>query len=264
MLELYHHGSSVCAAKVRLVLAEKGLGWTGHYLDILKGEQFTPEYLALNPKGVVPTLIDEGVVIRESTVICEYLDEVFPDPPLMPADAAGRARVRIWTKRVDEEVHPACSPVTFCSSHRHTVLRGTPAEVEALINQKPDPVAREKKRGWIYRGFEAPDAAAAIRAYDKALADMEAALASAPWISGADYGLADVALTPYVNRLAMLGMEEMWTRSRPRLTEWFARVRARPSFRPAMLDPVPTALAADLGANGRQSWPQVRAVLDAA
>jgi len=54
MLELYHHGSSACAAKVRFALAEKGLEWVGHYVDILSGEQFRPEFLAINPKGVVP------------------------------------------------------------------------------------------------------------------------------------------------------------------------------------------------------------------
>ena len=64
MLELYHHGSSVCAAKVPMVLSEKDIKWTGHYIDILKGERFTPEYLALNPKGVVPILIDDGTIIR--------------------------------------------------------------------------------------------------------------------------------------------------------------------------------------------------------
>jgi len=69
MLELYHHGSSVCAAKVRIVLAEKGLEWKGHYLDILKGDQFDPDYMKLNPKAVVPTLVHDGNVILESTVI---------------------------------------------------------------------------------------------------------------------------------------------------------------------------------------------------
>ena len=65
MLELYHHGSSVCAAKVRLTLAEKKLEWQGHYIDILKGEQFDPEYLRLNPKAVVPTLVHDGFVLQE-------------------------------------------------------------------------------------------------------------------------------------------------------------------------------------------------------
>jgi glutathione S-transferase len=62
MLELYHHGTSVCAAKPRILLPEKGLEWTGHYIDILKGQQFAPEYLKLTPKGVVPTLVHDGHV----------------------------------------------------------------------------------------------------------------------------------------------------------------------------------------------------------
>lgn len=65
---LYHHGSSICVAKVRFALDEKGLKWDGVYIDILKGEQFDPEYLKLNPKGVVPTLVHDGTVIPESTV----------------------------------------------------------------------------------------------------------------------------------------------------------------------------------------------------
>ena len=69
MLELYHHGSSVCAAKVRLYLGEKGLDWTGHYIDILRGDQFTPEYMKLNPKAVVPTLVHDGKVICDSSRI---------------------------------------------------------------------------------------------------------------------------------------------------------------------------------------------------
>lgn len=65
MLELYHHGSSVCAAKARIALFEKDIPWTGHYLDILKGDQFDPEYRKLNPKGVVPTL---GLSLKYSGV----------------------------------------------------------------------------------------------------------------------------------------------------------------------------------------------------
>jgi ganglioside-induced differentiation-associated protein 1 len=91
MIELYHHGSSVCAAKVRFVLAEKDVAWTGHYVDILKGDQFDPSYLKLNAKAVVPTLVHDGVVVPESSVICEYLDEVFCRPAVA---ARRRARTR--------------------------------------------------------------------------------------------------------------------------------------------------------------------------
>ena len=73
MIMLYHHGSSVCAAKVRLVLAEKSVPWDGIYVDILRGDQFDPGYVKLNPKAVVPTLVHDGKVIVESSVICEYL-----------------------------------------------------------------------------------------------------------------------------------------------------------------------------------------------
>ena len=104
MLELYHHGTSVCAAKPRIVLGEKGLQWTSHYIDILTGEQFAPAYLKLNPKGEVPTLVHDGFVLHQSTLIGEYLDEVFPDPPLKPDNARDRYRMRLWGKRIDEEV----------------------------------------------------------------------------------------------------------------------------------------------------------------
>jgi len=107
MITLYHHGSSVCAAKVRLVLAEKSVPWDGIYVDILRGDQFDPSYVKLNPKAVVPTLVHDGRVIVESTVICEYLDEVFPAPSLKPAAPEQRAAMRLWTKAVDEYLHPA-------------------------------------------------------------------------------------------------------------------------------------------------------------
>src|SRR5580698_2422412 len=123
MIELYHHGSSVCAAKVRLVLAEKLLEWDGHDVDILKGEQFNRDYIKLNPKAVVPTLVHDGVPILESTVICEYLDETFPDPPLKPSTAWERADMRLWTKAVDEVLHPMCGEITFAACHRHIVAR---------------------------------------------------------------------------------------------------------------------------------------------
>ena len=127
MIELYHHGSSVCAAKVRFALGEKGLGWQGHYLDILRGDQFAPRYLRLNPKAVVPTLVHDGCVV-ESTVINEYIDDVFPDSPLKPSAPEARAAMRMWTKAVDEDLHPACAEVTFSSasrSSRNPVTRGS-------------------------------------------------------------------------------------------------------------------------------------------
>ena len=81
MLELYHNDMSTCSQKARLALAEKGLKWTSHHLELRAGDQQKPDYTKLNPNAVVPTLVDNGRVIIESTIINEYIDDAFPAPP---------------------------------------------------------------------------------------------------------------------------------------------------------------------------------------
>jgi glutathione S-transferase len=105
MLQLYHNDMSACAQKVRVTLAGKGLDWGSHRLDLRAGDQQKPEYLKLNPRGVVPTLVDNGRVVRESTVIMEYLDDEYAEPRLRPTNSYGRAQMRLWTKRLDEGHH---------------------------------------------------------------------------------------------------------------------------------------------------------------
>jgi glutathione S-transferase len=268
MLELYHHGSSVCAAKVRLALAEKGLEWTGHYVDILKGDQFDPAYMKLNPKAVVPTLVHDGFVLQESTVICEYLDEAFPPSSLMPPDAEGRARMRLWTKAIDEVLHPMCGEVTFACSHRHTVARlGPEGLAQFLASTPPFSVTgawHERKKEIVRDGLKARGITNSIRLYDSYLVKMEEALADHAWVAGDTFSLADIGLVPYVNRLAMMGMSAMWTRSRPRVADWFERVKARPTFKPQLIDWVSAGLTNDLATFGSESWPEVNRILSAA
>ncbi len=264
-LELYHHGSSVCAAKVRIVLHEKHLEFKAHYVDILTGEQFGPEYLRLNPKAVVPTLIHDGHVLVESTAICEYLDESFRDPPLMPEHPLGRHSVRLWTKAIDEDLHPACAVITFASCHRHIVRRAGPEGVEKFLNATPSlsvtPEWKEQKRRVIELGFETPEVAAKFRLYVRYLDKMENALTRHLWLAGDSYSLADVGMTPYVNRLDMMSMSGLWEGVRPRLRDWFERVRQRSSFKIAVLDWCPAQLTSDLKTYGAQSWPDVVKVL---
>ena len=269
MLELYHHGSSVCAAKVRLALAEKGVTVDKyHYIDILKGEQFTPEFLAINSNAVVPSLVHDGKVINESTLICEYVDEVFSGPPLQPAEPYPRYRMRIWTKAVDELLHPACADVTYVACHRHVLMRLSPEALEASLESTPQISVkgawRQRKRELVTLGFDAPGIDARFRLYDQYLAKMEAALEEGRWLAGTAFTLADIALAPYVNRLAMLGMAGLWEQGRrPRVAEWFARMRSRPSFKPTLLDWCPAELTADLARYGAESWPRVRAIVGA-
>lgn len=265
MLELYHHGSSACAAKVRFALAEKGLEWTGHYVDILSGEQFRPEFLAINPKGVVPVLVHDGNVITESTVICEYLDEVFPNPSLLPDSPLERARIRQWTKAVDEELHPACSAITYVVSHRHTILRNGAGSFEEFMRQAggEGAAARALKWQWIQQGLAAPGAADKIRLYVDYLQRMERALQESDWLVGSHFTMADVAMAPYVNRLAALAMEGLWLDGRlPRVADWFDRLRARPTFGPAFVEWMPAALSVEMRSNGVKSWPDVARLLE--
>lgn len=264
MLELYHHGSSACAAKVRLVLEEKHLPWTGHIVDILRGEQFTPEFRALNPKAVVPVLVHEGWTLTESTVICEYLEQAFPAIPLYPESARGCAAVRLWTKAVDEELHPACSAITYIASHRHTIRRNGTRSFQEFLHQGPPEgaAARRQKWEWIEEGIEAPGAIERVLLFDEYMKKMERALGSGDWLVENHFSMADIAMAPYVHRLAALSMEGVWQNGRlPRLEAWFARMRARPPFKEALEKWMPDDLAAEMRSNGRRSWPEIREVL---
>ena len=265
---LYHHGSSVCAAKVRLAMAEKDLEWNGVYIDILKGEQFDPEYLKLNPKGVVPTLVHDDLVIPDSTVIIEYLDQIAPDTSVHPKDPWSRAQVRYWTKAVDEDLHPACGAVTFVCSHRHTVLKnlGPKGAEEFLASTPPISVTsdwKSQKDAFVRYGFDAPGAADKVKLYDTYLKKMDKALENKQWLVEDTFSIADISMVPYVNRLAMMSMRGMWENNRlPNVEKWFNRVEALPNFKKCLIDWVPDELANDLRKNGAQSWPEVAKILE--
>jgi glutathione S-transferase len=211
---------------------------------------------------VVPTLVHDGRVIRESTLIGEYLDEAFPSPPLKPASPLDRYVMRMWTKRLDEELHPATAIVTYAVSHRHAVLMNGPEAVDAYVNKVP-PERRARRRQMLERGIDDAEARAALLVYDRFLADMETALARQPWLGGAAFSLAEVGVIPYVNRLDMLQLSGMWSEARPHLTDWFRRVKARSSFEPALLGYVPPPLRALMKERGAEAWPQAQAILKA-
>lgn len=267
MLELYHHGSSVCAAKVRFAMAEKVVVPDEmHYVDILNGEQFEPEYLKINPKAVVPALVHDGNIINESTVICEYVNDAFDGPALMPVDPLARARVRLWEKAVDEQLHPACGELTFVCCHRHIVMRLGEEKLREFLTSTPDQSVtstwKQRKQEIVRLGFDAPGIENTIRMYDGYLFKMEEALGTYEWLSGDTFSLADIALTPYVNRLDMLSMSGMWINGRlPNVEAWFAKIKAMDSFTPTFLDWCPEQLTDDLRTFGAESWPEIKRII---
>src|SRR4051794_33050852 len=146
MLTLYDYGNSVCCQKVRITLCEKGLDWDAIRVDLFASEQYDPKYLKLNPKGVVPTLVHDGVLVIESTLICEYLDETFPDPPLAPRDAAQRAQMRLWSKFVDEGLFEGVTEISFSAMFRERMKTMAPEMRERRFQKIGAPRRRGRVR----------------------------------------------------------------------------------------------------------------------
>lgn len=261
MFTLYDGTTSVCAIKVRLALAEKGLAWESRTLDLRRGDQFEADYLRLNPGAVVPTLIDGAAVIVESSVIMQYLEDVQPDPTLLPLTPLDRARLRLWLKRIDDPTHPACGVLTHATAFRQSFLAKSAAEQKDHFAKMPDPARRARQEAVYRDGLDAPIVIGAVHTYDKLLADMEATLDASPWLAGPSYSLADAAATPYVNRLHNLGLLDVLTEMRPRVIDWFAHVRLRPSFKAAITDYFTAKDAAHLAGIPKDAPDKVRTIL---
>ena len=233
MLELYEHSTSVCVIKVRMTLAEKGLSYRGHFVDLRRGHQFDPEYLKIHPGAVVPALVHDGNIILESSVIQYYLEDAFPDPPMMPDDPLRRGCVRWFMKLIDDPIHPAGGLLTHAIAFRKDYP--SPQAIEERMAQIPDPRRRERQRSVYMDGVASEYVIDAVGDYRRLLDEMERTLTDSLWLGGDVFSLADAAATPYVHRLDMLGLLDAFLEGRPYVTGWFDRVRERESFRDAIL-----------------------------
>ncbi|MGH0033847.1 MAG: glutathione S-transferase family protein [Myxococcota bacterium] len=251
MLELYHNALSSCSQKVRIVLGEKHLDWKGHEVDLLGGGQHDPEYVKLNPNHVVPTLVHDGHVLIESTLINEYLDDAFPERPMRPADPAARHAMRLFVKRIDDGVHPAAGILTYGIATRPVVLGQPPERRRASWENIPDPARRAARRSVIEHGVAAPEMRGALEAFIGLLDRMETLLASHPWLVGDAFSLADACALPYVLRLEHLALGHL-VAARPRAAAWFERIQALESY-PAMIsDGLPAPILAMFQRNAEE------------
>lgn len=262
MLELYNNINSVCAQKVRIALKEKGQVATEHLLT-LRGDQNDPAYLKLNPNGVVPTLVDDGLPIIESSLILYYIDEVFPDPPLMPREPRLRHRVRLYNKLIDEYLHNACTILTFATAFRPAFLK-VPREVWlAEINKAPLKRRAEYKRSVIEHGLDSEFVSDALSQHCKLLAWMDQSLQSSPYLAGDSFSNADCAVIPYILRLELLKLGGIWERN-PAIEDWWARMRARPSVEAEIFGRMSETDWAPFKNLAPDPWPKVEALLKAA
>lgn len=267
MLQLYHYGTALCAAKVRVVLYEKGLPWESRIVLLaIDGSKpppgvlsnHDPAYLRLNPNGVVPTLAHDGKIIIESTVINEYLDETFPEVPLRPADTYERAQMRLWTKRLDEGLHTAMGNLILAIAYRYRLLSKGSADFDKHLSNIGDPEKRESKRQVVEQGIDAPLVVSALHKFQRLMIDMEQKLGGSNWLAGEAYSLADASYAPYMFRLETLQMKDLWVPGYPRVSDWYQRIKERRSFHEGIIAPAQPANIALLKEKGGEEWPKLR------
>jgi glutathione S-transferase len=233
-LELYHGLPSTCSKKVRLVLYEKGLPFRSHLMDLRKFEQHRPDYLKLNPNGVVPTLVHDGRVVLESSVIMEYLDDAFPETPLSPKDAPGRAAMRLWLKFSDDFAYQAVYAPTWMVLNREAMKDLSPQQRADVLSRVPTAERRKRWQDVTTNGFSREVLEAAAEKMRSCLARCETALAEADYLAGPDLSLADYAVLPFIERIRNLRPEWLAPPLYPRLNAWRRRLAARPAFDKAL------------------------------
>jgi glutathione S-transferase len=227
---LYNAPPSTCSQRVRFVLNAKKLPFAEVKLDLMAGDQLKPDYLALNPNGVVPTLDHDGNIVIDSSVIIEYLDEVAPEAALFtPADPVARARMRALMRFIDEMPAAAVRVPTFNLAFLPRFAAMSEDEFLAFAESKP--LRKEFMLAMGRTGFPEHEMNAALdrlrRTYERM--DAEIAKSGGPWLLGKDVTLADVAVMPALVRMADLGLATMW-QDLPRVARWYDAIRAHKAF----------------------------------
>jgi glutathione S-transferase len=196
-IKLYHAVPSSNSDRVKIALHEKGLEYEGVRLDLAKRDQKKPEFLRLNPYGKVPVIDDGGKVLFESCIINEYLDEKYPDPPLMPKDPYLRGRARVLVDYGLNHLH-----ATYFALRDEYFFKKEPERNKALVDQKQREL-RDLLR-WL-----------------------EDALGDKPYFLG-EFSLADIDLWPRFGRMEDYGV--LPAPSLPRLMAWVERMKQRKSI----------------------------------
>jgi glutathione S-transferase len=228
--KLYNAPQSTCSQRVRFVLNTKRLPFAEVKLNLLDGDQLKPDYLKLNPNGVVPTLDHDGAIVTDSTVITEYLDEVEPHASFTPEHPVLRARMRALMHFMDEMPAPAVRIPTYNLAFLPRYQKMSREDFVAMAESKP--LRKEFMLKMGQSGFPKDEMDAALgrlrRTYERMDAEIEKS--GGPWLLGKNISLADVAAMPALVRMYDLDYAD-W-QDLPRIVTWFDNFRAHPAFVP--------------------------------
>ncbi len=228
MIELYHFEPTSNSGEVLICLREKGVDFVGHYVDVLAGEQFAPDFLKLNPAGQVPVMIHDGHVLTETGFIVQYLDEVFPTVRLTPETPEGRYWVNVWIKYAEEYMAPAAWKLGVA----RTMAGLDHSRLKAALERAPP----ERRQAWAkaVEGFDAVDLEIARGLLPVRLERMEAALGVSEWLAGEHYSLADIVVFPTARALPLVAPDLVNATATPRIWRWLERMAARPAVQAAL------------------------------
>lgn len=234
---LYHGEPGSNSLKVLQAIHEKGVKFESRYVNLTSFEQHSPDYLKINPAGQVPTLVHNGRVLTESTVINEYIDRAFDGPPLRPADPYGEAQMRIWTKYVDEVFRPALSFLAWDRMIPGLAKSMPDGEFEKRLERIP---LKEKRDKWSLAaagGFTDRERETWRYQLEDTANRVEKALTGHDWLVADQFTLADIAVFAMGNSMPR-SHPDLWNAERTaNATAWFERMRARPGVAAALAMP---------------------------
>lgn len=236
-MRLFHAWLSSASRRVRLCLAEKNITYDSVAVDLSKQEQHAPEFLAMNPNGVVPALeISPGRFLHESSTLCEYLDDIAPEPPLRPADPYALAQMRNFVRWTDEKSLPHLLILNWSLMLQSTAQQWSDQELQDKLARIP---TAERREAWVRiarKPYTEEEKAEALRKLLLLVDRMEDMLApSSPWLMGANYSLADIAAAPFIARIAEIEPAALTEATHPRVHRWWQAMQQRPAFAAARL-----------------------------
>jgi glutathione S-transferase len=230
--KLYNAPQSTCSQRVRFVLNAKSLPFEEVKLNLLAGDQLKPDYLKLNPNGVVPTLDHDGRIVIDSSVIIEYLDEVEPQTDsFTPADPVERAHMRSLMRFIDEMPAAAIRVPTFNLAFLPHFAEMSEDKFNAMAEAKP--LRKEFMKTMGRKGFSDAEMKAALDRLSRTIDRMDAEIGKSggPWLLGKEISLADVAVMPTIVRLADLNLDYLWA-GKPAIARWLQNIRSHKAFTP--------------------------------
>ncbi|MFC3678449.1 glutathione S-transferase family protein [Ferrovibrio xuzhouensis] len=226
---LYHSPKSSASRRVRLFLEEKGLTYEAHELDLSRQQQHQPEYLAINPLGVVPTILHDGRPLHESGTICEYLDAIYPEPQLCPDNPYDLALMRNWVRHVDGLIG---NLIRFNWRHhlQKKAEKMSEDELQAMLTKIP---SAERREAWmrVARNPYTEEELSESRSKLIGLLDQMESMISNGWLIGGCYSLADIAVAPFVRRIdEEIAPDALSPVQRPKVAAWWTALQARPAY----------------------------------